>query len=74
MTNDIYESNGLACSLSLVQLATEMRKLDSGELFEFTTDNPCFEGDIRIWSQETGNKLCNFRQEKGKITVVIMKK
>lgn len=74
MSDDIYVAVNLACSLPLVKLAMEMSKLEPGALFEFSTDNPCFEDDIRTWSAETGNILCNLQRQHGRTTVVLMKR
>jgi len=73
MLDDKYEVNKLACSLPLVKLARKMKPLPNWALLEFTTDNPCFEDDIRLWCRDTGNILCNFRRENAHTSVVIMK-
>ena len=72
-SEDAYKINNMACSLPLVKLAAKMKELEPGTLFEFETDNPCFEGDIRLWCKETGNKLCKYKRGDGSTIVLLMK-
>lgn len=72
--NDSYVVDALACSLPLVKLASLMKASQPWSLVEFSTDNPCFEGDVRSWCSVTGTMLLNFRREGGRTTVVLMRR
>lgn len=73
MKHEEHELNGLACSLPLVKLAMQIKKIKPGNEVMFTSDNPGFEDDVILWCKKTGNHICNIEKTNHRTSVIIRK-
>ena len=48
---------GLFCPMPILKTREAMKRLDTGQVLEMTSDDPASEADMRSWSARTGHTL-----------------
>lgn len=64
---------GLQCPGPVMQLFQKIKTMESGQTVQISATDPGFAGDIRVWSERTGNRLLSLDSEKGVITARLRK-
>jgi len=67
------DARSLQCPGPIMRLATELKKLASGESVDILSTDPAFAADIAAWCQSTGNKLISGQSENGYYRATVMK-
>jgi len=64
---------GLQCPGPILAVFREMQKMETNQVLKVTATDPGFARDIAAWSDRTGNKLIDLKQEGSILTAVIRK-
>ncbi len=62
---------GMFCPMPIVYVSRALKDIPVGERIRVIADDKAFEKDIKIWAEETGNKIVDFRKEEDKYVAVI---
>jgi tRNA 2-thiouridine synthesizing protein A len=66
-------AKGLQCPGPIVQLFTEIKKLNSGDIIEIEATDHGFVKDVAAWCKKTGNKLLSLIEQDNIIAARIEK-
>lgn len=64
---------GLLCPLPILLAATEMRKLQPGDLLEVLGDDPGIREDMPVWCERAGHRLLEMEEGDGRIRSLVEK-
>ena len=57
LADEVLDSRDVSCPMPIIQTATAMTGLSSGQTLLVMASDPGFEPDIKAWSSRTGNAL-----------------
>lgn len=64
---------GLQCPGPIIQVFNKINEMKEGQVLEAKASDPGFESDIKVWCEQTGNKLVNLINDGKIITATIQK-
>lgn len=70
----VLDAKGLSCPMPIVRTKKAIDQLESGEVLQVLTTDKGSKTDIAAWSESTGHKLLDVREEDGVFTFLIEKK
>ncbi|MGH7332170.1 MAG: sulfurtransferase TusA family protein [Candidatus Rokuibacteriota bacterium] len=53
---------GLFCPMPILKTREAMKRIESGQILEMTSDDPASDADVRSWSARTGNQLVSMER------------
>lgn len=66
-------AKGLQCPGPIVQLFTEVKKINSGDIVIIEATDHGFLKDVQAWCKKTGNKLLSLEEKENIITAKVEK-
>ena len=66
-------AKGLQCPGPIVQLFTQIKTLNSGDIVEIEATDHGFVKDVEAWCKKTGNKLLHLEEKDNIITARVEK-
>ena len=73
MTEFNVNAKGLQCPGPIVQLFTEMKKLNPGDIIIIEATDHGFRKDVAAWCKKTGNKLLSLEEQENILTARVEK-
>lgn len=58
--------SGLTCPLPLLKAKQALNRLESGKVLKVTATDPGSERDFRVFAEQSGTRLLEFRKEEGR--------
>ena len=71
MTDKLVDVKGLKCPMPIVRISRELKKLNSDQTLEITSDDPAFGEDVKAFCRVSGNKLESLNNQEGIFIAVI---
>ena len=64
---------GLQCPGPIMAVYKKMQEVEQGQVLEVTASDPGFGRDVAAWSERTGNRLLEVREERGTVRALLQK-
>jgi tRNA 2-thiouridine synthesizing protein A len=73
LADEVLDSRDVSCPLPIIQTATAIAGLSSGQTLLVMASDPGFEPDIKAWSSRTGNPLLSSERRGTELHVLLRK-
>jgi tRNA 2-thiouridine synthesizing protein A len=73
VADEVLDSRDVSCPLPIIQTATAIAGLSSGQTLLVMASDPGFEPDIKAWSSRTGNSLLSSERRGTELHVLLRK-
>jgi tRNA 2-thiouridine synthesizing protein A len=73
LADEVLDSRDVSCPMPIIQTATAMAGLSSGQSLLVMASDPGFEPDIKAWSSRTGNALLSSERRGNELHVLLRK-
>ena len=73
LADEVLDSRDVCCPMPIIQTATAMAGLSSGQTLLVKASDPGFEPDIKAWSSRTGNALLSSERRGNELHVLLRK-
>jgi tRNA 2-thiouridine synthesizing protein A len=73
VADEVLDSRNVSCPLPILQTATTMAGLASGQTLLVMASDPGFEPDIKAWASRTGNALLSIEKRGADLHAVLRK-
>jgi tRNA 2-thiouridine synthesizing protein A len=73
LADEVLDSRDVSCPLPIIQTATAIAGLSSGQTLLVMASDPGFEPDIKAWSSRTGNALLSSERRGNELHVLLRK-
>ena len=71
--DEVLDSRDVSCPLPIIQTASAIAGLSSGQTLLVMASDPGFEPDIKAWSSRTGNALLSSERQGNELHVLLRK-
>jgi tRNA 2-thiouridine synthesizing protein A len=73
LADEVLDSRAVSCPMPIIQTASAMAGLSSGQTLLVMASDPGFEPDIKAWSSRTGNALLSSERRGNALHVLLRK-